>query len=85
MPRVVRINREVATLFDLRDFVDYVDKYMGYEAGDWLKEYVGQIESEKDDMKSELEEYRKENEQCWEKIDELEKEIVEICKQNSRK
>ena len=51
MPRVIEIYGAIETIFDERDFAYLIERYMGYEAADYFRELM-----------EELDEYREEDE-----------------------
>lgn len=52
MPRVLKLsNNEIVTVFDARDFEYYLDKYMGYEAVQFFRELMDELNEEKANLK----------------------------------
>lgn len=52
MPRVLKLsNNEIVTVFDARDFEYYLEKYMGYEAVQFFRELMGELDEEKKNLK----------------------------------
>lgn len=52
MPRVLKLNNnEIVTVFDARDFEYYLEKYMGYEAVQFFRELMEEINEEKANLK----------------------------------
>lgn len=49
MPRVLKLsNSEIVTVFDARDFFEYyLEKYMGYEAVQFFRELMEEINEER--------------------------------------
>ena len=53
MPRVLKLSDDkVETLFDDRDFEWLIDKYMGYEAAQYFRELMNEVEDEKEEVRS---------------------------------
>lgn len=53
MPRVLKLSDDkVETLFDDRDFEWLIDKYMGYEAAQYFRELMNEVEGEKEEVRS---------------------------------
>ena len=53
MPRVLKLSdNKVETLFDDRDFEWLIDKYMGYEAAQYFRELMNEVEDEKEELRS---------------------------------
>lgn len=53
MPRVLKLSdNKVETLFDDRDFEWLIDKYMGYEAAQYFRELMNEVEDEKEEVRS---------------------------------
>lgn len=53
MPRVLKLSDDkVETLFDDRDFEWLIDKYMGYEAAQYFRELMNEVEVEKEEVRS---------------------------------
>lgn len=52
MPRVLKLsNNETVTVFDARDFEYYLEKYMGYEAVQFFRELMDELNEEKANLK----------------------------------
>lgn len=52
MPRVLKLsNNEIITVFDARDFEYYLEKYMGYEAVQFFRELMDELNEEKANLK----------------------------------
>jgi len=53
MPRVLKLSdNKIETLFDDRDFEWLIDKYMGYEAAQYFRELMNEVEDEKEEVRS---------------------------------
>lgn len=53
MPRVLKLSDDkIETLFDDRDFEWLIDKYMGYEAAQYFRELMNEVEDEKEEVRS---------------------------------
>lgn len=53
MPRVLKLSDDkIETLFDNRDFEWLIDKYMGYEAAQYFRELMNEVEDEKEEVRS---------------------------------
>lgn len=47
MPRVLKLSDDkIETLFDAKDFEYLIDKYMGYEAVQYFRELMNEVEEE---------------------------------------
>lgn len=48
MPRVLKLSDDkIETLFDAKDFEYLIDKYMGYEAVQYFRELMNEVEEER--------------------------------------
>lgn len=48
MPRVLKLSdNKIETLFDAKDFEYLIDKYMGYEAVQYFRELMNEVEEER--------------------------------------
>lgn len=53
MPRVLKLSDDkIETLLDDRDFEWLIDKYMGYEAAQYFRELMNEVEDEKEEVRS---------------------------------
>ena len=53
MPRVLKLsNDKIETLFDSKDFEYLIDKYMGYEAVQYFRELMNEVEEERQEVRS---------------------------------
>lgn len=53
MPRVLKLSdNKIETLFDAKDFEYLIDKYMGYEAGQYFRELMNEVEEERQEVRS---------------------------------
>lgn len=53
MPRVLKLSDDkVETLFDAKDFEYLIDKYMGYEAVQYFRELMNEVEEERQEVRS---------------------------------
>lgn len=53
MPRVVKLSDDkIETLFDAKDFEYLIDKYMGYEAVQYFRELMNEVEEERQEVRS---------------------------------
>lgn len=53
MPRVLKLsNDKIETLFDAKDFEYLIDKYMGYEAVQYFRELMNEVEEERQEVRS---------------------------------
>lgn len=53
MPRVLKLSDDkIETLFDAKDFEDLIDKYMGYEAVQYFRELMNEVEEERQEVRS---------------------------------
>lgn len=53
MPRVLKLSDDkIETLFDAKDFEYLIDKYMGYEAVQYFRELMNEVEEERQEVKS---------------------------------
>lgn len=53
MPRVLKLSdNKIETLFDAKDFEYLIDKYMGYEAVQYFRELMNEVEEERQEVKS---------------------------------
>lgn len=49
MPQVIRlIDNNIETIFDIRDFEELVNKYMGYDARRYLEEVMDSVVAQED-------------------------------------
>lgn len=52
MPQVIELaDKKVETIFSERDFLELVDKYMGYDSRRYLEEHSGEIEALEEEIK----------------------------------
>ena len=53
MPRVLKLSdNKIETLFDAKDFEYLIDKYMGYEAVQYFREPMNEVEEERQEVRS---------------------------------
>ena len=53
MPRVLKLSdNKIETLFDAKDFEYLMDKYMGYEAVQYFRELMNEVEEERREVRS---------------------------------
>lgn len=53
MPRVLKLSdNKIETLFDAKDFEYLIDKYMGYEAVQYFRELMNEVEEERQEVRS---------------------------------
>jgi len=53
MPRVLKLSdNKIETLFDAKDFEYLIDKYMGYEAVQYFRELMNEVEEERREVRS---------------------------------
>jgi len=53
MPRVLKLSdNKIETLFDAKDFEYLIDKYMGYEAVQYFRELMNEVEEERREGRS---------------------------------
>lgn len=53
MPRVLKLSDDkIETLFDAKDFEYLIDKYMGYEAVQYFRELINEVEEERQEVRS---------------------------------
>lgn len=53
MPRVLKLSdNKIETLFGARDFEYLIDKYMGYEAVQYFRELMNEVEEERQEVRS---------------------------------
>lgn len=53
MPRVLKLSDDkIETLFDAKDFEYLIDKYMGYEAVQYFRELMNEVEEERQEARS---------------------------------
>ena len=53
MPRVLKLSdNKIETLFDAKDFEYLIDKYMGYEAVQYFRELMNEVEEERQEGRS---------------------------------
>ena len=53
MPRVLKLSdNKIETLFDTKDFEYLIDKYMGYEAVQYFRELMNEVEEERQEVRS---------------------------------
>lgn len=53
MPRVLKLSdNKIETLFDAKDFEYLIDKYMGYEAVQYFRELMNEVEEEQQEVRS---------------------------------
>lgn len=53
MPRVLKLSDgKIETLFDAKDLEYLIDKYMGYEAVQYFRELMNEVEEERQEVRS---------------------------------
>ena len=53
MPSVLKLSDDkIETLFDAKDFEYLIDKYMGYEAVQYFRELMNEVEEERQEVRS---------------------------------
>lgn len=53
MPRVLKLSDDkIETLFDAKDFEYLIDKYMDYEAVQYFRELMNEVEEERQEVRS---------------------------------
>lgn len=53
MPRVLKLSdNKIETPFDAKDFEYLIDKYMGYEAVQYFRELMNEVEEERQEVRS---------------------------------
>lgn len=53
MPRVLKLSDDkIETLFDATDFEYLIDKYMGYEAVQYFRELMDEVEEERQEVRA---------------------------------
>lgn len=53
MPRVLKLSdNKIEILFDAKDFEYLMDKYMGYEAVQYFRELMNEVEEERQEVRS---------------------------------
>jgi hypothetical protein len=53
MPRVLKLSDDkIETLFDAKDFEYLIDKYIGYEAVQYFRELMNEVEEERQEVRS---------------------------------
>ena len=53
MPRVLKLSdNKIETLFDAKDFEYLIDKYMGYEAVQYFRELMNEVEEERREVRA---------------------------------
>lgn len=53
MPRVLKLSdNKIETLFDAKDFEYLIDKCMGYEAVQYFRELMNEVEEERQEVRS---------------------------------
>lgn len=53
MPRVLKLSDDkIETLFDAKDFEYLIDKYTGYEAVQYFRELMNEVEEERQEVRS---------------------------------
>ena len=53
MPRVLKLSDDkIETLCDAKDFEYLIDKYMGYEAVQYFRELMNEVEEERQEVRS---------------------------------
>lgn len=53
MPRVLKLSdNKIETLFDAKDFEYLIDNYMGYEAVQYFRELMNEVEEERQEVRS---------------------------------
>ena len=53
MPRVLKLSDDkIETLFDAKDFEYLIDKYMGYEAVQYFRDLMIEVEEERQEVRS---------------------------------
>lgn len=56
MPRVLKLSDDkIETLFDAKDFEYLIDKYMGYEAVQYFRELMNEVEEERQEVRAIME------------------------------
>lgn len=62
MPRLMNIGDETTIVFNMNDFIELVEHYMGYDARSYIEEQLEEVERLEDEIK----EYRSDNERIAE-------------------
>lgn len=71
MPRVIElVDKKIETLFNRRDFEYLLERYMGYEAVEYLRELIDGIEENHrevvDERQAEIQDLKHDLEVCYE-------------------
>lgn len=71
MPRVIElVDKKIETLFNRRDFEYLLERYMGYEAVEYLRELIDEIEENHrevvDELQAEIQDLKHDLEVCYE-------------------
>lgn len=82
MPRVIELlDKKVETLFNRQDFEYLLERYMGYEAVQYLRDVIGEIEDsyngQIDELTVQNDELTVQNENLREKLEN----ILEVCRE----
>lgn len=71
MPRVIElVDKKIETLFNRQDFEYLLERYMGYEAVEYLRELIDEIEENHrevvEDLETEIQDLKRKLEVCRE-------------------
>lgn len=71
MPRVIElVDKKIETLFNRQDFEYLLERYMGYEAVEYLRELIDEIEENHrevvDELQAEIQDLKHDLEVCYE-------------------
>lgn len=71
MPRVIElVDKKIETLFNRQDFEYLLERYMGYEAAEYLRELIDEIEENHrevvDELQAEIQDLKYDLEVCYE-------------------
>lgn len=71
MPRVIElVDKKIETLFNRQDFEYLLERYMGYEAVEYLRELIDEIEDNHrevvEDLQTEIQDLKRKLEVCRE-------------------
>lgn len=71
MPRVIElVDKKIETLFNRQDFEYLLERYMGYEAAEYLRELIDEIEENHrevvDELQAEIQDLKHDLEVCYE-------------------
>lgn len=71
MPRVIElVDKKIETLFNRQDFEYLCERYMGYEAVEYLRELIDEIEENHrevvDELQAEIQDLKHDLEVCYE-------------------